>query len=111
MMDISFCIGEYTQESLLQFYQDRGLAAFTVVKDENTYPILGRQVQTALHGRSWDVKAVVFSEPELVPEVRVRWDCMLGECKERLPGVHTLLNKRSEWTKPAGEQFLRLLLS
>jgi len=68
MMDIPVTIGENALESLLQFCQERGLTDFMLVADGNTFSVLGRQVQATLQGRGLDVKSVVFSEPEVVPD-------------------------------------------
>ena len=67
MTDIPVYIGENALEPLLQFCKDRGLTDFLLVADGNTFPVLGKKVQAALQGRGWNVKSVVFSEPEVVP--------------------------------------------
>jgi hypothetical protein len=86
LMDVPFCLGEKALESLSRFCQDRGLTAFMLVADGNTYPLPGRHVRAALHGHDWDVKSAFFSEPELIPEVRVRRDCTLGGRNEKTTG-------------------------
>ena len=68
MSNIPVYIGENALEALSRFCEERGLANFMLVADGNTFPVLGRQVQTVLQGRGWDVKSVVFSEPEVVPD-------------------------------------------
>jgi glycerol-1-phosphate dehydrogenase [NAD(P)+] len=68
MIDIPVTIGENALESLYQFCADRGLADFMMVADGNTFPVLGRQVQAALQERGLNVKSVVFSEPEVIPD-------------------------------------------
>ncbi len=68
MTDIPVYIGENAIEPLLQFCTERGLADFMLVADGNTFPVLGKKVQVALQGAGLNVKSVVFSEPEVVPD-------------------------------------------
>jgi glycerol-1-phosphate dehydrogenase [NAD(P)+] len=68
MTDIPVYIGENALEPLLQFCKDRSLTDFMLVADGNTFPVLGQKVQAALQGRGWNVRSVVFSEPEVVPD-------------------------------------------
>ena len=68
MTDIPFYIGEDVVEPLLQFCKERGLTDFMLVADGNTFPVLGQKVQAALQGRGLNVKSVVFSEPEVIPD-------------------------------------------
>jgi glycerol-1-phosphate dehydrogenase [NAD(P)+] len=68
MTDIPVYIGENAIEPLLQFCKERGLTDFMLVADGNTFPVLGEKVQAALQGAGLNVKAVVFNEPEVVPD-------------------------------------------
>ena len=68
MTDIPVTIGENALEAMLQFCNERGLTDFMLVADSNTFPVLGMRVQAALQGRGLNVKSVVFSEPEVVPD-------------------------------------------
>ena len=68
MTDIPVYIGENALEALLQFCNARGLTDFLLVADGNTFPLLGKPVQSVLEGRGLNVKSVVFSEPEIVPD-------------------------------------------
>ena len=68
MTDIPVYIGENALEPLVQFCKERGLTDFMLVADGNTFPVLGKKVEAALQGRGLNVKSVVFSEPEVVPD-------------------------------------------
>ena len=68
MTDIPVYIGENALERLLQFCTERGLTDFMLVADGNTFPVQGEKVQAALQGGGLNVKSVVFSEPEVVPD-------------------------------------------
>lgn len=68
MTDIPVYIGENALAPLLQFCNDGGLTDFLLVADGNTFPVLGKKVEAALQARGWDVRSVVFGEPEVVPE-------------------------------------------
>ena len=68
MTDIPVFIGDNALEPLLQFCNERGLTNFMLVADNNTFPVLGERVQTALQARGLNVKSVVFGEPEVVPD-------------------------------------------
>jgi len=52
---------------LVQDCADRQLNQFLLVADENTYPILGRAVAEALAGRGGDVKTVILTGDEIIP--------------------------------------------
>jgi glycerol-1-phosphate dehydrogenase [NAD(P)+] len=68
MTDIPVYIGENALAPLLQFCNDGGLTDFLLVADGNTFPVLGKKVEAALQARGWDIRSVVFGEPEVVPE-------------------------------------------
>ena len=68
MTDIPVTIGENALESLYQFCAERGLTDFMLVADGNTFPVLGQRVQAGLQERGLNVKSVVFSEAEVVPD-------------------------------------------
>lgn len=67
MTDIHLYLGNQAIEHLVQFCTERGLDRFLLVADQNTYPVLGQAAESALRARGWDVKSVVFTEPEVIP--------------------------------------------
>ncbi len=67
MTDIYFYLGNDAVGHLLKTCEERGLRHFLLVADANTYPVLGNTVEKALKARAWDVKSVVFHEPEVIP--------------------------------------------
>ncbi len=67
MTDIHFYLGNNAIDHLVQYCEKHNLAHFLLVADANTYPILGQAVENALKARAWDVKSVVFHEPEVIP--------------------------------------------
>jgi glycerol-1-phosphate dehydrogenase [NAD(P)+] len=52
---------------LIQFCAGQQLSSFLLVADDNTYPILGQAIENALAGQGWDVKTVVLSGNEIIP--------------------------------------------
>ncbi len=68
MADIYFYLGEDAVSHLVQYCEAHNLGNFLLVADQNTYPVLGQAVETALKSRGWDIKSVVFDNPEVVPD-------------------------------------------
>lgn len=68
MTDIHFYLGDDAVSHLVQYCETHNLDSFLMVADQNTYPVLGRAVETALKTRNWDVRSVVFENPEVVPD-------------------------------------------
>jgi glycerol-1-phosphate dehydrogenase [NAD(P)+] len=68
MTDIPVYVGENALAPLLQFCNDGELTDFLLVADGNTFPVLGKKVEAALQARGWDVRSVIFGEPEVVPD-------------------------------------------
>jgi len=52
---------------LVRFCTDRQLNQFLLVADDNTYPILGQAVAEALTSWGWDVKTVILTGNEIIP--------------------------------------------
>ena len=52
---------------LIRYCEENAFDQFTLVADQNTYPILGQAVENALKGRGWDVNTVVLSGSEILP--------------------------------------------
>jgi len=67
MTDIYFSLSSNAVDQLIQYCQKHHLEQFLLVADTNTYAVLGKTVESALKERSWDVKSVVFSEAEVIP--------------------------------------------
>ena len=67
MADIYFYLGEDAVSHLVQYCETHNLGSFLMVADQNTYPVLGQAVETALKSRGWDIKSVVFDSAEVVP--------------------------------------------
>ena len=55
---------------LVQYCADNQLDQFMLVADQNTYPVLGQAVEEALKGQGWDVKRVILTGEEVVPDER-----------------------------------------
>ena len=53
---------------LVQYCADRQLNQILLVADDNTYLILGRAVAEALTGQGWDVKTVILTGAEIIPD-------------------------------------------
>jgi glycerol-1-phosphate dehydrogenase [NAD(P)+] len=67
MTNIHLYLGPNAVEHLVQYCETQNLAHFLMVADQNTYTALGQAVEQALLARGWDVKSVVFREPEVIP--------------------------------------------
>jgi len=68
MTDIHFYLGEDAASHLVHYCETHHLDSFLLVADQNTYPVLGQAVETALKARHWDVKSIVFDSPEVIPD-------------------------------------------
>jgi glycerol-1-phosphate dehydrogenase [NAD(P)+] len=68
MSDIDFYLGEDAVSHLIQYCKTNHLDSFLLVADQNTYPVLGRAVETALKDCGWDIKSVLFENGEVVPD-------------------------------------------
>jgi len=68
MKDIPVYIGENAIAALLQYCEGQHLSNFLLVADGNTYAALGMKVEAALQARHLDVKAIVFENPQVVPD-------------------------------------------
>jgi glycerol-1-phosphate dehydrogenase [NAD(P)+] len=68
MQPIHLYVGYQAIEDLINYCRSKGYDRFMLVADSNTYAALGERVETALMGIGWDVKSVVFREPEVVPD-------------------------------------------
>jgi len=53
---------------LVRFCADRQLNQFLLVADDNTYPILGQAVADTLTSRGGDVKTVILTGNEIIPD-------------------------------------------
>jgi len=53
---------------LIRYCQSHQLDRFLLVGDQNTYPALGRRVETELKEHGWDVRTVVLSGTEVVAD-------------------------------------------
>lgn len=68
MSDIYFYLGEGAVSHLVEYCKTNHLDSFLLVADQNTYPVLGRSIETALTNNGRDVKSVVFEPGEVVPD-------------------------------------------
>jgi glycerol-1-phosphate dehydrogenase [NAD(P)+] len=68
MTEIYFYLGEQAVAHLVQYCETYNLNSFLLVADQNTYPVLGQAVESAVKNRGWDIKSVVFDSPEVVPD-------------------------------------------
>jgi glycerol-1-phosphate dehydrogenase [NAD(P)+] len=67
MTDIHFYLGHDAVDHLVQYCAVNQHGRFFLVADSNTYPVLGQSVERALKERGWDVRRLVFEEPEVIP--------------------------------------------
>ncbi|MGD0611001.1 MAG: sn-glycerol-1-phosphate dehydrogenase [Anaerolineales bacterium] len=77
MTQIPLYLGEDAVAALVQYCTVEGLSHFLLVADGNTYPILGQRVETALKGRGWDIRSVVYPEPAVVPDEEFIFQALL----------------------------------
>ena len=68
MTDIHFYLGENAISHLVQYCETQNLGSFLLVADQNTYPVLGQAVESALNSQGWDIKSVVFDTPDVIPD-------------------------------------------
>ena len=68
MTDIPLYLGEDAVAALVQYCAAQALDRFLLVADSNTYPVLGQKMEEALKGHDWDIRSVVYSEPDVVPD-------------------------------------------
>ncbi len=68
MTDIPLYLGEDAVAALVQYCAAQALGRFLLVADSNTYPVLGQKMEAALKGHDWDIRSVVYSEPDVVPD-------------------------------------------
>ncbi|MEW5720321.1 MAG: sn-glycerol-1-phosphate dehydrogenase [Chloroflexota bacterium] len=61
-------IGKDAIAKLIQYCDSHQLAKFTLVADQNTYPILGQAVETALASRGLDVNTIVLTGKEIIAD-------------------------------------------
>lgn len=61
-------IGVEAIDSLMQYCAAHQLNQFALVADDNTYPVLGRQVEAALKDRGWDVNTIVLRGQEIIAD-------------------------------------------
>lgn len=55
---------------LIAFLRQHGLEKLSLVADDNTYAALGRRVAETLEGQEFDLKTIVLSGEEVVPDER-----------------------------------------
>jgi len=67
MTNIHLYTGNDAIAHLIDYCTSQGIKDFLLVADKNTYAALGRSVETSLTGIGWDVKSIVFQEPEVIP--------------------------------------------
>lgn len=65
--DPIYC-GENALDRLIQYCQSRQPDRFLLVADQNTYAVLGRQVDVALRELDWDVRTVVLQGAEILAD-------------------------------------------
>ncbi len=67
-MNIHITFDRAASARLVEYVTARGLAAFTLVADRNTYAALGHQVEAALRSAGLAVETVVLPGDEVVPD-------------------------------------------
>ena len=67
-MDIYINFDRAAPDRLIEYAAERGLTAFTLVADKNTFAALGRRVEVALRAAGLAVEAIVLPGDEVVPD-------------------------------------------
>ena len=65
---IQICIEDNVIARLVQYCADHQLDQFMLVADQNTYPVLGQAVEAALKNQGADIKTVILTGEEVVPD-------------------------------------------
>ena len=68
MTDIHIYLGERATAHLIEYCEAQNLHHFLLVADQNTLAALGHAVIAALEERGWDVRRVIFDDPQVVPD-------------------------------------------
>ena len=68
MTNIHIHLGDNAIEHLIRYCEEQNISHFLQVADHNTYAAMGQSVETALAGRRWDVKSMVFESLDVVPD-------------------------------------------
>ena len=61
-------LGAETIDSLVRYCAAHQLNQFALVADDNTYPVLGQQVEGALKDRGCDVSTIILRGPEIIAD-------------------------------------------
>ncbi len=61
-------IGQDALPNLVRYCDDQHLGRFTLVADENTYPVLGKAVEAAFKAHRFDVNTVVLRGREIIAD-------------------------------------------
>ena len=67
-MDIHINFDRAASDRLIEYATERGLTAFTLVADKNTFAALGRRVEVALRAADLAVEVIVLPGAEVVPD-------------------------------------------
>ncbi len=67
---IQICIEENIISHLIQYCAEHQLDQFMLVADQNTYPVLGQAVEETLKNHGADIKTVILTGEEVVPDER-----------------------------------------
>jgi glycerol dehydrogenase-like iron-containing ADH family enzyme len=67
-LDIYINFDRAAPDRLIEYAAERGLTAFTLVADGNTYAALGRRAEAALRAAGLAVEAIVLPGDEVVPD-------------------------------------------
>jgi glycerol-1-phosphate dehydrogenase [NAD(P)+] len=81
--DIPIYIGDRAIPEMMRYCQERDLNRFLPVSDENTYAVLGAQVEAALKAQGWDVQTVVLSGEEVIADEETIVQVLLAAGREK----------------------------
>jgi len=75
-------IGKDVVPNLLQYCENQHLSRFTLVADQNTYPVLGKAVEDALKTHGFDVNTVILSGQEIIADEHTIMQVFVRASKE-----------------------------
>jgi glycerol-1-phosphate dehydrogenase [NAD(P)+] len=75
-------IGKDALPNLIQYCDDQHLDRFTLVADQNTYPVLGKAVEDAFKTHGFDVNTVILSGQEIIADEHTLMQVLVRASKE-----------------------------
>jgi len=75
-------IGKDAIPNLIQYCENQHLGRFTLVADQNTYPVLGKAVEDAFRAHGFDVNTVILSGQEIIADEHTIMQVLVRASKE-----------------------------